>query len=270
MRPETTKPIEETMQTIEEAVVLTGASRGIGAELARQLLAPGRGLSCVSRTTNDSLVNEAARAGMTLEWFEQDLADVQGTDALAQEIFGRLAKQAEQGALRRIVLINNAGLVEPIGLASQLNGASAAAALHVNLLAAMSFTAAFLAATDAMPCERRILNISSGAARRPIAGWSVYCSSKAALDMYTRCVKAEQTARTNPARLCSLAPGVVDTGMQEQIRAASADQLPTVERYRGLKESGSLASPEETARKILSYLARTDFGEIEVDDVRGH
>jgi benzil reductase ((S)-benzoin forming) len=255
-------------ETFEEAVVLTGASRGLGAALGQQLLSPGRGLFCIARTTNQDIVEEAARIGAPLEWFEQDLADVEGTDALAAEIFARLAQHVSEGSLRRIVLVNNAGLVEPIGLASQLDALRTAAAMQVNLLAAMSFTAHLLAATDGLSCERRILNISSGAGRRPIAGWSAYCSSKAALDMYTRCVKLEQAESTNPARLCSLAPGVIDTGMQAQIRSASTEQLPTVERYRGLKASGGLATAEDTAQQIIAYLERPDFGEREIDDLR--
>jgi benzil reductase ((S)-benzoin forming) len=255
-------------ETIEEAVVLTGASRGLGAALAHRLLSPRRTLLCVARTTNQDLVEQASRIGAPLEWFEQDLADVEATDALAAEIFARLKERVTEGRLRRIVLVNNAGLVEPIGLASQLDALHTAAALQVNLLAAMSFTARLLAATNTLSCERRILNISSGAARRPIAGWSAYCSSKAALDMYTRCVKLEQAELANPARLCSLAPGVIDTDMQAQIRSASTDRLPTVERYRGLKTSGSLATPEDTAQRILAYLERADFGEREIDDLR--
>jgi NAD(P)-dependent dehydrogenase (short-subunit alcohol dehydrogenase family) len=260
----------------EEVVVLTGASRGIGAALAAQLLSPSRRLICVARSTNAALVQQARTMGVRLDYLQQDLADMEGTDALAASIFADLTPPAGIGSnspaqnLRRIVLINNAGVVDPIGPASQLDFPRAVAAVHINLLAAMSFTARLLAATEHSTIERRILNVSSGAGRRPIEGWSVYATAKAALDMFTRCVKLEQDGKSNPARVCALAPGVVDTAMQETIRGTEQERLPGVGRFRHLKESGQLASPEETARRILSLLASEDFGGREIDDIRNY
>jgi NAD(P)-dependent dehydrogenase (short-subunit alcohol dehydrogenase family) len=132
----------------------------------------------------------------------------------------------------------------------------------------MTFTARFLAATDKLGIDRRVLNISSGAGRSPIEGWSVYGASKAALDMYTKYVKAEQAQQRNPAKIASLAPGVVDTAMQAAIRSTGAAQFPPVERFRRMKKQGMLASPDETARLILDYLERPDFGEREIEDIR--
>ena len=260
----------------EEVVVLTGASRGIGAALAAQLLSPSRRLICVARSPNAALVQQAGTRGVQLDYLQQDLSDMAGTDALAAAIFADLVSPAGIGfnpegqGLRRIVLINNAGVVDPIGPASALDFPRAVAAVHINLLAAMSFTARLLAATEQSKIERRILNLSSGAGRRPIEGWSVYSTTKAALDMFTRCVKLEQHGKSNPARICALAPGVVDTAMQATIRGTAQERLPDVGRFRQLKESGQLASPEETARRILSLLASDDFGEREIDDLRKH
>lgn len=257
-----------------EAVILTGASRGLGAALAAQLLSPQRRLVCIARSASAELAERARAIGAPLEYLQQDLADVGAADALARSVCTRLAEEARRdargtaGAWRRIVLINNAGVVEPIAPASQLDAARTEFAIDVNLLAPMMFTARFLEATDPLGIRRCVLNISSGAGRRPTEGWSVYSTSKAALDMFTRCVKAEQATRANPARLVSLAPGVVDTPMQATVRGADPGASPMVTRLRAVKDEGGLASPEDTARRILAYLDRPGFGDKEIDDIR--
>src|SRR5690606_39916440 len=96
-------------------------------------------------------------------------------------------------AVPRFVLVDNAGAIEPIGLVESLQAAPLSRSLQVNLGSAMLLSAVFLAATEPLDAERRILNISSGAARYPVAGWSAYCSAKAALDMFTRCIAAERS-----------------------------------------------------------------------------
>ncbi|MGP1615597.1 MAG: SDR family NAD(P)-dependent oxidoreductase, partial [Pollutimonas bauzanensis] len=112
----------------------------------------------------------------------------------------------------------------------------------------------------------RILNISSGAGRNPTAGWGVYCATKAALDHYTQVLHAEN----HGARVASLAPGVIDTGMQEKIRGSDAASFPNVERFAQMHEQGQLSSPGAVAEKILRYLAHDDFGATVLDDIRNH
>ncbi|MGK9939449.1 SDR family NAD(P)-dependent oxidoreductase, partial [Salmonella enterica subsp. enterica] len=86
----------------------------------------------------------------------------------------------------------------------------------------------------------------SGAARRPVEGWSAYCAGKAALDMFARSVNAEYASlrAERGVRAVALAPGVVDTGMQAAIREADFAQ---VERFRSLKANAQLTSPDEAA-----------------------
>jgi len=97
----------------------------------------------------------------------------------------------------------------------------------------------------------RIINISSGAGRRPISGWSAYCASKAALDMATRVVALEAQSRRRPVEAVSLAPGVVDTDMQGEIRGMEPAQFADVERFRAMKAEGALRTAEDVAADIL-------------------
>jgi benzil reductase ((S)-benzoin forming) len=112
-----------------------------------------------------------------------------------------------------------------------------------------------------------VLAISSGAARRPVEGWSAYCAGKAGLDMFVRSVNAEyaSAAAERSVRAVALAPGVVDTGMQESIRSADFAQ---VQRFRDLKENNQLSNPDDVAVRIAAYLKRDDFGATELDDIR--
>ncbi|MEO7643149.1 MAG: SDR family NAD(P)-dependent oxidoreductase, partial [Ramlibacter sp.] len=97
---------------------------------------------------------------------------------------------------------------------------------------------------------------------------AAYCAAKAGMDHFTRCVVLEEEGRTNGARLCSLAPGVIDTDLQVQLRGADAGQFPDIGNFIGLKEKGALASPQDAAAMVLAFLARPDFGGNPVADVR--
>ncbi|HLT26905.1 MAG TPA: SDR family NAD(P)-dependent oxidoreductase [Zeimonas sp.] len=249
---------------VQEIAIVTGASRGLGGAIAERLLAPNRLLVCVARSANDPLVERARTMGAALEYRRHDLADAAATETLAAELARTLSAHRDA---RRFVLVNNAGVVEPIGPIEALRTASLVASLQVNLASLMRLTAAFLEATADVAGERRILNVSSGAARHPIAGWAAYCAAKAGVDMFTRCIVDEQARRPNPARACSLAPGVLDTQMQSTIRAAD---FPSIDRFRRLKAEGGLMAPEEAAARIVAYLGRDDFGARPIDDLREH
>ena len=88
------------------------------------------------------------------------------------------------------------------------------------------------------------------------------------MDHFTRCVALEQADLPNGARICSLAPGVIDTDMQVQLRSAGSDSFPDRDTFRGLKDKGMLSSPDEAAARLLAFLARPDFGSNPVADVR--
>lgn len=242
--------------------ILTGASRGLGAALARGLLSPGTHLVTLARHTDDDLAALASAHDVKLEQVAVDLADAQAAARVAERVFATLPRNAT-----RYLLINNAGTVNPVANAAALNDPAAiGAAFNLNVTAVMLLTARFLAATQGLTAKRQIVNISSGAGRNPTAGWAVYCATKAALDMYTRVVNTEY--REHGVQAVSLAPGVVDTGMQETIRSSSLESFPALARFQDLKASGKLSSPDAVAQRILALTERDDFGQTEIDDIR--
>jgi len=252
------------MSAANHLYIVTGASRGLGAALAQALLTPGNRLVCVARGDNPALERAAAAAGVTLDWHRQDLSQ---PEAAAQWLTAVLDAIGAPPASATLVL--NAGVIEPISPVAGLRADTLVPHLLTNLATPMTMTAAFLAASERFGCPRKVLAISSGAARRPIEGWSAYCAGKAGLDMFVRSINAEyaQAPAERAVRAVALAPGVVDTGMQSTIRSADFAQ---VQRFRDLKAQDQLASPEDVARRIAAFLQRPDFGSTELDDIRNH
>jgi benzil reductase ((S)-benzoin forming) len=126
----------------------------------------------------------------------------------------------------------------------------------------------FLRMTEGTAALRRIVNISSGAGRRPVSGWGAYCAAKAGLDMATRVVALEAQSRGLAIEAVSLAPGIIDTGMQESVRGLAPEAFADVERFRRLKEEGALRPAADVAEDILRVEAAGRLAREPVADLR--
>ena len=237
--------------------IVTGHSRGLGAAIAAELLAQGARVLGLARRGNPALAEAYPKA---LTEVALDLAD---PAALAEWLGGDSLRDIVKGS-GPVLLVNNAGMVEPIGPAGTLDCAAIAKAVALNVTAPLMLADALIAVTEGAQ-DRRVLHVSSGAARNAYPGWSLYCATKAALDHHARAVAED--ARPG-LRIESLAPGVIDTDMQAQIRATTEAQFTMRERFVGLKESGGLASPEDCARRLVAHLTGPAFGASPVTDLR--
>ena len=221
-------------------------------------------LLCISRHSDDSLAALARASGATLAQWALDLAEPQpGADQLARWLRG-LDAQAFDSA----TLINNAGTIAPPRPLDDARGPDVSHALRVGLEAPMLLTAAFLGATRGWRAARKVLNISSGLGRNAMGSQAPYCAAKAGMDHFSRAVALEEAAAPNGARIVSLAPGVIDTDMQVQLRGSDPDQFPDRTRFIQLEREGRLDTPAAAAEKVLRFLARPDFGSRPVADVR--
>jgi NAD(P)-dependent dehydrogenase (short-subunit alcohol dehydrogenase family) len=220
--------------------LVTGTTQGLGKALAERIAAsPDNELIALARAP-DAPIPGGARLSV-------DLAD---TKAL-EDVFDRIELRIRGKRYAKAVLINNAGVVSPVG---PITGASAAELernLVVNLVAPILLMRRFIKATEGVALLRRIINISSGAGRRPIAGWAAYGAAKAGLDMASRAVALDCAAARKPVEVVSLAPGVIDTGMQGVVRSACAADFPDLERFRQLHAEGKLRSAADVAADIL-------------------
>jgi NAD(P)-dependent dehydrogenase (short-subunit alcohol dehydrogenase family) len=244
--------------------ILTGGSRGMGLAIAHQLLQAGHELICISRHANESLAAAAKKAEVSLSQWTQDLSDGQA----ASERLGHWLQQQDPAQWCSATLINNAGTIPPIAPLSQAHPQDLAQALRVGLEAPMQLCARFLGATEPWGLPRKVLNISSGLGRRAMASQAAYCAAKAGMDHFTRCLAMDEALKPKGAKVCSLAPGVIDTDMQVQLRSASHTAFPDQPRFAQLQEQGLLTSAEDAARQVLAFLHRPDFGQNPVGDVR--
>lgn len=252
------------MSSTSHLFIITGASRGLGLALAEQVLDRGHALLTLARHPNDTLQQRASAHGADLTQWQTDLVDA----APAGERLAKWLSEGPHAQAASATLINNAGLIPALAPLRNVAAGAIAQGIRVGLEATMILSAAFLGATRTWAGKRRLLNISSGLGRHAMASQAVYCAAKAGMDLYTRCVALEEAQATNGARVCALAPGVVDTDMQVQLRSADAGQFPDRQRFADLKNKGILTSPDDTARRILAYLERPDFGENVVADIR--
>jgi benzil reductase ((S)-benzoin forming) len=229
------------MPVMPAHVLLTGHSRGLGAALSR-------------------LAQEQGHQVLGLSSQELDLSNTKAVhDFLQSDQFASFFANSEKA-----VLINNAGRLLPVGMNGSLCSREILETVTVNVGAALALTNAFIAATQPCP-DRRIVQISSGAARSPYAGWSIYCATKAALDQHAQALAMENHAGL---RIESLAPGIIDTDMQGQVRATSLAQFPMRAKFDKLKAEGALASPEWVARKLLGHILSEQFGQQVCTDLR--
>lgn len=230
--------------------IVTGHTRGLGAAIAAEL--QGRGIAVLGLARS-----RAELSG--IEQVELDMADPLALQAwLAGDALSNFLEDADEA-----LLINNAGVVTPVGPLAAQDPAAVLRAVSLNVGAPLALGAALVQA--APTAVRRILHVSSGAARNAYPGWSVYCATKAALDHHARSVLMDGDKRV---RAVSLAPGVIDTEMQATIRATPDAHFPLRERFVEFKQTGTLASPEDCARDLVNYLLASGFGSEPVDDLR--
>lgn len=249
---------------MHDLTILTGASRGMGLAMAEQLCVADAVVLCISRQRSESLAALALRQGAHLVQWQADLAD---PAPIAQRLVAWLAGQ-DAATCASVNLINNAGVIGPLGPLERCAAPDMAQTLQIDLLAPMQLTSAFLAATRGWTMPRKVLNISSGLGRRAMAGSALYCAAKAGMDHFSRCVALDEARQPHPIRIVSLAPGVIDTDMQSALRAGDPVAFPDRESFVQLQQIHALASPAEAARRVLAYLAREDFGDTVIADVR--
>ncbi|GAA3999637.1 (S)-benzoin forming benzil reductase [Hymenobacter fastidiosus] len=227
--------------------IITGASRGLGKALAENLLCqPGTSIIGVSR--HATIEHERYRHQPL------DLSDIPAVENNLHKVFPRWTDAAG------ITLINNAGVLGDIGYLGEQPNEHFNFVFDVNVVAPAMLMNTFLSTYRHLAVPRTVLNISSGAAQRPVDGWSAYCASKAALESLSQTAQKEQELRGSGVRIRSLAPGVLDTAMQAHIRTAGARHFSEAARFEALHTEGRLATPQAVAEQIVAWLQRPVAG----------
>ncbi|MDO4643479.1 MAG: SDR family NAD(P)-dependent oxidoreductase [Cardiobacteriaceae bacterium] len=239
---------------MSDFVIISGHSHGLGAALTAAWLACDARVLGLSRCTNQEL---ATAYPHLLKEISVDLSNPMAVLALIHDMpFRRFCNEAE-----RLWLFNNAGTVAPSTPLGTQDSDKITLAVNLNIMAPMLLSNAVVEEAR-RPQQVNIVHISSGAGRKAYAGWSIYGASKAALDRHAASVASEKQG----VRIVSLAPGIVDTTMQENMRHDQT--FPLREHFANLHLEGKLQSAEDTALKILAYCLSDQFGSDPIVDIR--
>ncbi|MBN7815258.1 SDR family NAD(P)-dependent oxidoreductase [Algoriphagus pacificus] len=237
----------------QSLLIITGHSQGLGRAVLDHYLAQNDfQILAISRT---KLEIESPR----LTQLSVDLSELPVLEEQLGDIF-------PTGDFEKIILLNNAGWIGEIKPIGNLQPKKLRTQVNVNLLAPMYLTNAFIKFYKTHQAQKIVCNISSGAASRPVSGWGGYCSTKAALAMFTLVAAKENKSET--FHFYSLAPGIVDTGMQGEIRDSNESDFPEIEKFKSFKEENKLTSPEEVALKIEKLFRSPDQFKEVIQDVR--
>ena len=231
---------------MEKIAIITGGNRGIGLGLAKTYHKNGYRVFSIARSQIEKMYA-----------FEQYPCDLSSTKQLHYS-FKMVFSQLDKNNTDSITLINNAGRLGEVNTTENLRPEDIENTIQLNLTAPLQLTSLFLKYTENWKCKKKILNISSGAAINPYESWSMYCASKAGLDMVTKVVSKEQKDKAHPASVVSIYPGVVDTDMQAEVRNAPEENFKAVQRFKDFHKNNELSSPDEVATKIFE-LDQTGF-----------
>lgn len=234
-----------------KVAIVTGVSRGLGEAIATLFLQQSIHVIGISRS-HYSLEKVAKKSGVTYTHYSKDLSRFTDLEDLKKLLKERL----EEETISRLFLVNNAALLEPIDQAMDYNSKEFATHVKVNTIAPIVLMNFLLKESH----ERKInfigVTITSGAAERPVYGWSAYCSTKASINMYTKTVALEQEEIKSNNKVIAFSPGVMDTQMQAEIRASSKESFKDVETFRAYKEDNKLRDPKEVGNILVDLLLK--------------
>ncbi|MBT2693202.1 (S)-benzoin forming benzil reductase [Bacillus sp. ISL-55] len=229
--------------------IVTGASRGLGAAAAQQFVSEGISVITISRNENSTLKQAAEAAGISYTHFSCDISSAEQVQSVSAQISEEIFRDAET-----IYIINNAGVIEPIDVAGELDASLVQTNVQVNLTAPILISNLFLQKAKETGTRVIIANVTSGAGERPIQGWSIYCSTKAAVNMFTMTAGLELENNGSSSKVIAFSPGLMDTDMQVTIRSSSEEAFADVDTFRNYKESGSLRSPDTVAGALVKLV----------------
>jgi benzil reductase ((S)-benzoin forming) len=234
---------------------ITGTSRGIGKALAEKVL----------ERENHIVYGFARQATIQHPRYHHCFIDLSDIDYLIEHVgdFFLITKSAE-----KIVLVNNAGVLGDVGYLGEIDNQSIKKVFELNTIAPTIMMNEFINCFKETKAEKIILNVSSGAGKYPVDGWSSYCASKSALDMASEVASKELHIRNDDFRVFALAPGIVDTFMQDEIRKTRKESFSSLQKFVDYKNHGMLSSTHDVAEKFLFLIDYPNRFPDVIQDVR--
>lgn len=224
--------------------IITGTSKGIGKALAEFYLNQGKEVLGISRTPSIEHAN--------FHWLKHDFSNI--------DSIKKINLSPWVSDKKNVVLINNAGTIGEIKRSHELTLEHYQQLALVNIVAPQ-FLISHLLQHVPKGDFSAIVNISSGAGRRAIPSWAGYCASKAAIDLFSETLLEEFKELNQNTKVYSVAPGVVDTSMQETIRNSNPTDFSSHQKFVALNENKELRSPHEVAQ-LIDRLLQEEQGEV--------
>jgi benzil reductase ((S)-benzoin forming) len=231
---------------------ITGTSRGIGKAIAESLLER-ENTFVFGISRNDSIQHKN---------YQHITLDLNDLNRVKEFTFG------DHTNAEKIVLINNAGILGHVNQVGNLYTEKIINSYTINLISPSILINQFLNQYQYHEAERMIVNTSSGAAQHTIPSWSTYCATKAGLEMFARVVEDEQQDFDNPVKVYSIAPGVVDTEMQDEIREVDPENFRELDRFVNLKKEGQLVNPKDVGKKFVDIMEHPENYPKSIMDLR--
>ena len=224
--------------------LITGTSRGIGKALAYKILKKGNTVLGVSRNRSDTLKSS------NYYHLSFDLTDTSQINQIMEKVNEIINEQS----FDFLCLVNNASAIEPIKSIEKCAATEIESHVRIGLIAPMILTSMFVRRFSDSKIRKKVVFISSGAAFNAMPDESIYCSSKAGINMFAQCVGLEQENRELGFKVISIGPGMVDTSMQQAIRSKSSDEFAMADFFQQAFEDGKLQNPDIVADKIYKIL----------------
>ncbi|KIL52610.1 hypothetical protein KP77_06370 [Jeotgalibacillus alimentarius] len=226
--------------------IVTGGSKGLGAAIVSHLIDRDIDVTDVSRSGNEAMKGN--------KHYHHEQADM---TSLSDSLRFLRTWVEEQKDLTRLYLIQNAGTVQPMETVGHMDPSAIETAITLNYTAPVAWANLAFKLADEYGFELVIVNITSGAADKPNHGWSVYGSTKAALNLFTETAALEQGDQGHT--IISYSPSIMDTGMQEEIRSTDASSFAAIETFQAYKEQGKLRKPDEVGGVLVRVLMEEEL-----------
>jgi benzil reductase ((S)-benzoin forming) len=245
---------------VKKYFIITGASKGLGKAFAESLLKKDNTLFLISRNPDEDISRKALLAGSQIHNISFDLSASYKISHLTSNIFDHITTDDCGG----VYLINNAAVIEPVLPVHLAVADDLSAIIDVNFKAPVLLSSCFIKLSTKLQCDRKILNITSGAAINPHHGLSMYGSTKAALDMFTRSIGLEQETTKSGIQVHAISPGFVDTQMPQSLTQKDVSEFGSAAEFAAFRAEGKFQQPDVVARKILDlwFSGNLKHGEI--------
>ncbi len=236
--------------------IVTGATRGMGEAVAKLFIERDISVINVSRRDNETLRDAANNHHGTYDFVECDLRDTKQIENAIQTVTQKVFTEGTE----TVYLIQNAGIVSPIGPAGSLQTEEIEASVQVNLLSPMIILNAMVKASMQQKNTKMVIaNVTSGAAKRAVHGWSTYGTTKAGLNMLTESVAFEFEKMHSKHKVIAYSPGIMDTDMQGEIRASEKEHFQDVEIFQRYKEEGMLREAAVVGEALVNLILNQDI-----------